>query len=79
MQSVQNTQNGSYRRIVETALLVSAAALIAVPAYRGIARRLRARQQRAVEEPAIDKTLKDSFPASDPPAGRYFDIPVNRR
>ncbi|HTE39720.1 MAG TPA: hypothetical protein VK629_02750 [Steroidobacteraceae bacterium] len=26
-----------------------------------------------------DKTLKDSFPASDPPASQYFDIPVNRQ
>jgi hypothetical protein len=28
---------------------------------------------------AHDKTLKDSFPASDPPASQFFDIPVNRR
>jgi hypothetical protein len=26
-----------------------------------------------------DKTLKDSFPASDPPATQFFDIPVNRQ
>jgi hypothetical protein len=26
-----------------------------------------------------DKTLKGSFPASDPPASQYFDIPVNRQ
>jgi uncharacterized protein YcfJ len=26
-----------------------------------------------------DKTLKDSFPASDPPASQYFEIPVNRQ
>jgi hypothetical protein len=26
-----------------------------------------------------DKTLKDSFPASDPPASQFFDIPVNRQ
>ena len=26
-----------------------------------------------------DKTLKDSFPASDPPASQYFDIPSNRQ
>ena len=27
----------------------------------------------------LDKTLKDSFPASDPPASQFFDIPVNRQ
>lgn len=26
-----------------------------------------------------DKTLKDSFPASDPPASQFFDIPINRQ
>lgn len=26
-----------------------------------------------------DKILKDTYPASDPPASQYFDIPVNRR
>ena len=26
-----------------------------------------------------DKSLKDSFPASDPPASQFFDIPVNRQ
>jgi hypothetical protein len=30
-------------------------------------------------ESVADKTLKDSFPASDPPASQYFDIPVNRQ
>jgi hypothetical protein len=30
-------------------------------------------------ESVHDKTLKDSFPASDPPASQFFDIPVNRQ
>jgi hypothetical protein len=25
-----------------------------------------------------DKTLKDTYPASDPPASQFFDIPANR-
>ena len=65
--------------VLETVALLSAVALIAVPAYRGIARRWRLRHPLARSEPAIDKQLKDTFPASDPPASRYFDIPVNRR
>lgn len=65
--------------LLETVALLSAAVLIAVPAYRGIARRWRVRNPRARSELAIDKQLKDTYPASDPPASRYFDIPVNRR
>jgi hypothetical protein len=65
--------------VLEAVAVLSAFALIAVPAYRGIARRWRMRHPLARSEPAIDKQLKDTFPASDPPASRYFDIPVNRR
>lgn len=65
--------------ILETVALLSAAVLIATPACRGIARRWRLKHPRAKSEPAIDKQLKDTYPASDPPASRYFDIPVNRR
>jgi hypothetical protein len=65
--------------LLETVALLSAAVLIAIPACRGIARRWRVRNPRARSEFAIDKQLKDTYPASDPPASRYFDIPVNRR
>ena len=65
--------------VLETVALLSAVVLIAAPAYKGIARRWRLRHPLARSEPAIDKQLKDSYPASDPPASRYFDIPVNRR
>lgn len=65
--------------LLETVALLSAAVLIATPAYRGIARRWRLKHPAAKSETAIDKQLKDTYPASDPPASRYFDIPVNRR
>jgi hypothetical protein len=65
--------------LLETVALLSAAVLIAAPACRGIARRWRLRHPRARTETAIDKQLKDTYPASDPPASRYFDIPINRR
>ena len=65
--------------VLETVALLSAVALLAVPAYKGIARRWRLRHPVARSEQAIDKQLKDTYPASDPPASRYFDIPVNRR
>jgi hypothetical protein len=63
---------------VRTIAMVGAIALIATPAITSFVRRWRTKQNAALTEPAIDKTLKDSFPASDPPASRYFDIPENR-
>ena len=63
----------------ETFALLGALALIAAPAIRGIARRWRVLHPNAMNEAAIDKSLKDTFPASDPPATRYVDIPANRR
>jgi len=65
--------------VLQTVALLSAVVLIATPACRSIARRWRLKHPRARSEPAIDKQLKDTYPASDPPASRYFDIPVNRR
>jgi hypothetical protein len=60
-------------------LLVGALAMIAWPAIKKISGVWRVRHPVAMQEPAIDKSLNDSYPASDPPASRYFDIPVNRR
>jgi hypothetical protein len=64
---------------VEKLLLLGAAALIVAPAVKGIARRWRIRHPRAASEPMIDEALKETYPASDPPATRYIDIPANRR
>jgi hypothetical protein len=65
-----------------TIAMLGAVALIATPAIVKLARRWRTQRNRhrntAVTEPAIDKSLQDTFPASDPPASRYFDIPANR-
>jgi hypothetical protein len=79
MHSSRIVARHSTLEVLETIALLSAAVLIAVPACRGIARRWRLRHPIAKSEPALDKQLKDTFPASDPPASRYFDIPVNRR
>ena len=59
--------------VLETVALLSAAALIATPASTGIARRWRLRQPSG-ERVAIDKPLKDTYPASDPPASRYLEF-----
>jgi len=65
--------------LLETLLLVGALGLIVTPAVKGIARRWRVRNPRARSESAIDESLEETFPASDPPATRYFDIPDNSR
>lgn len=65
--------------VVESVLLLGALALIAMPAIKGIARRYRVRNPVAACEDQVDESLKETFPASDPPAARYVDIPVNRR
>ena len=75
---MQNTHFAG-RRALETAVLLGAAALVAWPAARNIARRWRLRHPKAETDPAVDKSLKDTFTASDPPAQRYVDIPINRR
>lgn len=59
--------------------LIGALALIAAPAIKSISRKWRLQHPAALREPAIDDSLKETFPASDPPAQRYFDIPENRR
>jgi hypothetical protein len=66
-------------KMLGTLVLVGALALIALPALKRLGRRWTVTHPQAKKEPAIDKSLKDTYPASDPPASRYFDIPVNRR
>ncbi|MBM0103330.1 hypothetical protein JM946_01175 [Steroidobacter sp. S1-65] len=76
---MQPTRSRSAWGALESLLLVGVLALIATPAIKGIARRYRVQHPRAAGENEVDKSLKDTYPASDPPAQRYVDIPVNRR
>ena len=71
--------NRSNSRMLGTLLFAGAVALIAVPVLKRLSRQWNLAHPQAGKEPAIDKSLKDTYPASDPPASRYFDIPVNRR
>ncbi|HEY0940076.1 MAG TPA: hypothetical protein VGE08_08270 [Steroidobacter sp.] len=64
---------------VESVLLLGALAVIASPAIKGIARRYRVRNPAAADSDHVDESLKETFPASDPPASRFVDIPSNRR
>ena len=59
-------------------LIGMAAAAIGFVA-RDIYRRTQNSKSHGRVEAVRDKTLKDSFPASDPPASQYFDIPANRQ
>lgn len=73
------TRRRSAFDVLEPLLLVGALALIATPAIKGIARRYRVHHPHAACDDEVDQALKDTYPASDPPAQRYVDIPVNRR
>lgn len=64
---------------LESIVLLGALALIAMPAIKGISRRYRVHNPHAACDDEVDKSLKDTYPASDPPAQRYVDIPINRR
>lgn len=64
---------------LEKLALLGAIGLIAAPALKGIAYRWRMRNPAAAQESAVDEALEDTFPASDPPAGRFVDIPENRK
>ncbi|HEY6644226.1 hypothetical protein [Povalibacter sp.] len=64
---------------LETLALVGALGLIVAPALKGIAYRWRLRNPQAASEAAVDESLDDTFPASDPPSGRFVDIPENRK
>ena len=64
---------------LETLALIGALGLIVSPALKGIAYRWRMRNPSARSESAVDESLDETFPASDPPASRYVDIPENRR
>ncbi|HEY8537926.1 MAG TPA: hypothetical protein VIL28_03605 [Steroidobacteraceae bacterium] len=57
--------------------LIGGVALIAAPLIASFVRHRRDRQRPS--EPEIDNALKGTFPASDPPASHYYDIPVNRQ
>ena len=66
-------------KLIGALALAGAVALIAMPAIRRLSRRWTITHPQAQKEPAIDESLEETYPASDPPASRYFDIPVNRR
>ncbi len=64
---------------LESLVLIGALGLIVSPAIRGIAYRLRMKRPHALRDDAVDESLQDTFPASDPPASRFVDIPQNRK
>jgi hypothetical protein len=60
----------SRRVLIGTVLVAGAAAALCVA---------RSARRRRHSESLLDDTLRDSFPASDPPATQDFGIPANRR
>lgn len=79
MAAVNGVRNEGGRGFAQTIVLLGALGLIALPACRNILRRWRLKHPHAADEPSVDESLQETFPASDPPASRYFDIPENRK
>jgi hypothetical protein len=71
-------ERSSLASIGGAALILGVAASGAYLAF-NYCKRARVTKQHKQVEKVRDKTLKDSFPASDPPASQFYDIPVNRR
>ncbi len=65
--------------LARSLLFLGAVGLIAAPFVRNLRSRWNVKKATALTEATVDKTLKDSFPASDPPASQFFDIPSNRQ
>lgn len=67
--------------MAEKVFILGLLGLIAAPALKRWfkASRTHSRPIPGHAESSIDKTIADSYPASDPPASRQFDIPVNRQ
>ena len=73
--AVTRSGTGTFSKL----LLVSAISALAYPTAKEIYRRWRIKYPVAGAELGIDTALQQTFPASDPPASRYVDIPENRR
>jgi hypothetical protein len=75
----KNLLTTRYVKIGAIAGIVGIAAVAIGFVARDIYRRSQNSKSQGRVDAVRDKTLKDSFPASDPPASQYFDIPVNRQ
>jgi len=76
----QDHDQGARARSLNSNVLVFGALVLGGLLAFSLFKRQRHRKRREAHvEKVHDKTLKDSFPASDPPASQYFDIPVNRQ
>jgi hypothetical protein len=69
----------NYVKIGAVVSVIGIAAVAIGFVARDIYRRSKISKSLGRVEAVRDKTLKDSFPASDPPASQYFEIPVNRQ
>jgi hypothetical protein len=74
------TRDATYKRSsVGTAAIVLGLAVTSGLLIMNLMKRAAKRTAQKTVETRHDKALKGSFPASDPPASQYYDIPVNRQ
>lgn len=68
-------RSGAMTLLVSVPIAVITAAIVASIFSR---RQDKGYKPRGIER-KVDDALKQTFPASDPPASQYFDIPANRQ
>ena len=73
---IASTRSSGFSRSL---LLVGSALAVGYGISKLLKRPHARRDEVEVSQRRQDKALRDTFPASDPPASQYFDIPVNRR
>jgi hypothetical protein len=76
---IVSAQSGRWLQAMPPAILIAAAA-VSIGVFMSRLRRRALQRRCTIEtEQCRDNALDHTFPASDPPATQYFDIPVNRR
>lgn len=70
---------GSVYTAARKLLVAGAVGFLVAPAVIAAGRRLMKKKELVQADARVDENLKETFPASDPPAQHFVDIPVNRR
>ena len=75
----RRTHSNAFLKFGAAVGIAASVGFIAREVYRLAQARRKTKESEAHVDATHDKALKGSFPASDPPASQFFDIPVNRQ
>ena len=76
---VERGGRGSVYTVARKLLVIGAVGFLVAPMVKAAGKRLIKKKELAQDDARVDKNLQDTFPASDPPASHFVDIPVNRQ